>query len=74
MASLFKNFYVNVSPEEHKTNYRCLSIPGTALSNQSDIAAFFSPWEVNLEIRLIPGDDLVRMAQYWKNDKSEWSI
>jgi hypothetical protein len=49
--------------EEHKTIYSGLRISGIALSNQSDLPAFFSPQKVNLKIGLIPEDDLLRMAK-----------
>jgi hypothetical protein len=52
--------------EEHKTIYSGLRISGIALSNQSDLPAFFSPQKVNLKIGLIPEDDLLRIVKSWK--------
>jgi hypothetical protein len=49
--------------EELKTIYSGLRISRIALSNQSDLSAFFSPQKVNLKICLIPEDDLLRMAK-----------
>jgi hypothetical protein len=49
--------------------YSGLRITWKALSNQSELAAFFSPWQVNLKIshRILPNttfpeDDLPRIA------------
>jgi len=43
-----------------------------ALSNQSDLPAFFSPGKVNLKIGLIPEDDLPRMAKSQKMTYRDW--
>ncbi len=52
----FKNFNNTVSREEHKTIHSGLRIPGMALSNQSELPAFFSPQQDNLKIstRILP--------------------
>jgi hypothetical protein len=43
-------------------------ISGMALSNQSDLLAFFSPWKVNLKIGLIPEDNLWENGQIPEDD------
>ncbi len=52
-----------------------------AFFNQSKLQAFFSPWEVNLNIShrslpspTIPEDDLLRLAYFQKTTFREWPI
>jgi hypothetical protein len=65
--------------EEHKTIYCGLRISGMALSNQSELPAFFGPRQVNLKIShsilpnpTIPDDDLPRMAKSQKMTYRDW--
>jgi hypothetical protein len=44
-----------------------------ALSNQSDLPAFFSPQKVNLKKDLIPEDDLPRMVKSQMMTYRDWS-
>jgi hypothetical protein len=44
----------------------------SALSNQSDLPAFFSPRKVNLKIGLIPEDDLPRLAKSHRMTCQDW--
>ncbi len=62
-----------------QTHYCDLSITGMALFNQSELTAFFSPWQVNLKIShrilpnpTIPEDDLPRMAKSRKMTYRDW--
>jgi hypothetical protein len=45
-----KKFYDAISRKENKTICSGLRITRMALSNQSEIPAFISPWKVNLKI------------------------
>jgi hypothetical protein len=50
----FLNFNDTVSWREAKIPFTAaLRITGMALSNQSELPVFFSPWQVNLKIRRI---------------------